>query len=73
MNNVMPYFNPFMSFGQPNINQNNNQVDLTHLENKIERLEKNMRILENRLNNLENNHSSTKEFYQEEKTDMYML
>ena len=63
MNNF-PFFNPFQ-----NIQDNQNNYD--RLVNKIERLEKNIRILENRVNKLEKNNNTT--IIQEEPTDMYMI
>lgn len=73
MNNGIPFFNPFQGFPQPNFNQNNQIDNFERLESKIERLEKNIRILENRINNLEKNNHYSKDYYQEEKNDMYML
>ena len=67
MNNPTPFFNPFIGF--QNYEQNENNYD--KLANKINRLEKDIRILENRINNLEK--SEKKENYIENETDMYML
>ena len=51
MNNQMPFFNPFNNFNPQN------GIDFQEYEriyNKLNRLEKNIRILENRINKLEN-------------------
>ena len=57
MNNIGPFFNPFMEYEK--------------LINKIDRLEKDIRILENRLNNLER--LDKKEELDDEPTDKYMI
>ncbi len=67
MNNNGPFFNPFQRFQNMIDDQNNYQK----LLNKIERLEKNLRILENRVNKLED--QDTKTIIQDEPTDMYMI
>lgn len=68
MNNQIPFFNPFNQIPVQSFNQN----ELEKLTNKIDRLEKNLRILENRVNKLEkkddNNH-----YYNEDPSDMYMI
>ena len=69
MNNQMPFFNSFNNYPIPNINPN----EYEKLTNKIERLEKNIRILENRLIKLEKNTNHTKDYYDEEPTDMYII
>ena len=43
------------------------------LINKIDRLEKSIRILENRVNKLENKKENNNQFYNDEPTDMYMI
>ena len=67
MNNNIPFFNPFLGFQNLEENQNN----YNKLLNKIERLEKSIRIIENRLNKLENQNS--KSLIQDNPTDMYMI
>ena len=49
MNNNGFIFNPFQEY----MDIRNNQLNLEKLFNKIDRLEKNIRILENRINILE--------------------
>ena len=66
MNNQTPFFNPFNTFQ----NQFQNE-DYDKLINKINRLEKNIRILENRINKLEK--EDNKVITQNEPTDMYMI
>lgn len=60
MNNPMPFFNPFLN--QP----------INEIINKIEKLEKDIKILENRINELEKK-SKKKQIFEEEPTDMYMI
>ena len=67
MNNNGFVFNPFYRYQ----NINDNQIEYDKLLNKIERLEKNIRILENRVNLLEKKES--KIITNEEPTDMYMI
>ena len=67
MNNSGLFFNPFRGF-QNNIDNQDNYIKLI---NKIERLEKNIRILENRINILEKKESPIIE--NTEPTDMYMI
>lgn len=62
MNNPGPFFNPFM------INEQNNY---NKLNNKLERLEKDIKVLENRLNKLER--IDKKNTNSIEPTDMYMI
>ena len=63
MNNREPFFNPFIGYID---NEQNNRIT-----NKIERLEKEIRILENRVNKLEKIDNKPKPT--EKETDMYML
>lgn len=67
MNNPGPFFNPFQGF----MNYEKDQDNYDRLINKINRLEKDLRILENRLNKIEkiDNKPSTNSM----PTDMYML
>lgn len=69
MNNQFPYFNPFYQIPQPNYNPN----DYNKLEERINSLEKNIRILENKVNNLEKNNSFNNSHHYDEKNDMYMI
>ncbi len=67
MNNPNLFFNPFLGF------QNNEprEDNYEKLINKINRLEKDIRILANRVNRLEN--IDNKEQNIEEESDMYMI
>lgn len=67
MNNQGPFFNPFMAFQ----NMQNDQNNYEKLINKIDRLEKSIRVLENRILKLEKKDAKT--YFQEEPTDMYMI
>ena len=67
MNNQGPFFNPFIGFQNYEQNQNNYEK----LINKINRLEKDLRILENRINKIER--IDNKQISVEKPTDMYML
>ena len=66
MNNTSPFFNPFGGF--QNYELINNYEKLI---NKIDRLEKNLRILETRINKLER--IDNKQAILEEPSDMYMI
>ena len=70
MNNQMPFFNPFNNFQVPNNPIMNNSQE-EKIMNKIERLEKNIRILENRIRKLEKN--SNNDYLNDEPTDMYII
>ncbi len=63
MNNPVPFFNPFMN------NQNN--INFEKINNKLTRLEKDIRVIENRLDMIEN--KEKKLVKQDEPTDMYMI
>ena len=67
MNNPGPFFNPFMGFQ----NYEQNEINYDKLTNKVNRLEKELRIMENRLNKLEK--VDNKPNIKEEPTDMYMI
>ena len=67
MNNPIPFFNPF---NNPFIKQDG-QDNYEKLINKIERLEKSIRILENKVSKLEN--ENIKPNNKEEPSDMYMI
>ena len=60
MNNLGPFFNPFMELQK-----------LDKLNDKLERIEKEIRILENRINKLER--IDNKPINDDEPTDMYMI
>ena len=64
MNNPIPFINPF-------INNQDNLLLNEKINNRLTRLEKEIRILENRLNNLENKEKVITK--QDEPTDMYMI
>ncbi len=67
MNNQMPFIMP----NKPLYNQEINN-DYERIINKIDRLEKNIKILENRVNNLEKNQSIPK-YSKDDPTDMYII
>jgi len=72
MNNQIPFFNPYPNFGGNNING----LNIERLEEKIERLEKNINILTNRVKKIEqeiNHNNSKNDYYSEDPTDMYMI
>ena len=66
MNNQMPYDNYYMGMNIPN-----NIPNLERLNNRVTRLEKEIKILENRLNRLTSN--SYKNDYDDNDNNMYML
>lgn len=71
MNNQMPFFMPNMP---PNYPKMNNNFDIEKIINKLNRLEKSIRILENRISQLEGNHNTNdKNYYQDDPTDMYII
>ena len=67
MNIEGPFFNPFLRF--QNISED--QSNYEKITNKLERLEKSIRILENRMNKLEK--KEIKDTIYDEPTDMYMI
>ena len=70
MNNQMPFFIPNM----PNNFNKDNNFDIERLINKINRIEKQIRILENRVTKLENqSNNNNKNYYQDDPTDMYII
>lgn len=70
MNNQMPFFMPNM----PPNNMKDNNLDIERIINKINRLEKQIRILENRVTKLENTiQNNDKNYYQDDPTDMYII
>lgn len=72
MNNQMPFFMPFNN-NLPN-NHQNKSIDLERIINKLNRLEKNIRILENRINKLENNKFDNNDnYYSDDPSDMYII
>ena len=64
--NQMPYDNYYMGMNIPNNIQN-----LERINNRITRLERQVKILENRLNRLTNNYP--KNDYDDNDNNMYML
>ena len=81
MNNQIPYmdntpFNPnsFSGSFQGNFgNQNNLNVTLDRINNRINRLERQVRILENRVNRLSNNNPNFLNNEFDDNNNMYML
>lgn len=80
MNNQIPYFpNNQIPYLEHNSNLINNQyqgnqmnnIELEKIINKINRLEKSLRILENRINKLEINNNKTTNY--DDPTDMYII
>ncbi len=70
MNNQIPYFmQPENNNQMPNYTSNN--LELEKIINKLNRLEKNMRIIENRLNKLEANNKINP--FKDDLTDMYIV
>ena len=71
MNNQIPYF--FPPIPNQNINDLNNNQNIDHILNKINRLEKDIRIIENRLNKLENNNNQNNNYRPDDSGDMYII
>lgn len=70
MNNQMPFFMPNM----PPNNMKDNNLDIERIINKINRLEKHIRILENRISKLENSiPNNNNNYFQDDPTDMYII
>ena len=65
MNNPIPYFMPI-----PN---NDLNINNEHLLNKINRLEKSIKILENRITKLEGNKENINLNIHDDPTDMYII
>ena len=73
MNNQMPFFGPFNNPYNNQINEKTN-FDIEKIINKLNRLEKNIRILENRITKLEGaTKNNEKIYYQDDPTDMYII
>jgi len=73
MNNQMPFFGPFNNPYNNQINEKTN-FDIEKIINKLNRLEKNIRILENRITKLEGaTKNNEKNYYQDDPTDMYII
>ncbi len=72
MNNQIPYFmNPQDNFNNPNNYNNGFNIELDKIMNKLNRLEKNVRILENRIIKLETNKNNN--LFNDDLTDMYIV
>ena len=72
MNNGIPFFYPFNNF--PNLNNNTNNEEYERLMNKIERLEKNIRILDTRVKKIEQKYNANNiDYLNDEPTDMYII
>ena len=56
MYNEIPFINPYNNYN-PQYNNPLNENELDKILDKIERIEKQIRILEKRINNLENNNN----------------
>ena len=56
MYNEIPFINPYNNYN-PQYNNPLNENELDKILDKIERVEKQIRILEKRINNLENNNN----------------
>ena len=70
MNNQIPYFmNPHTPI--PNNQMQPSKIELENILNKINHLEKNIRILENRITKLETNNNSN--YSNDDPTDMYII
>ena len=67
MNTNNPFFNPFIGFQ----NYEQNEINYEKLLNKIDRLEKSIRILENQINKQEKKENNKS--ISNEPTDMYMI
>jgi len=67
MNNPNPFINPIIGFQ----NFEQNQKNIEKILNKINRLEKDIRIVENRIDKLERR--ETKANIIDKPTDMYMI
>ena len=75
MNNQMPYMDPY-SFGGNNSNFGNQNfvwISLERMNNRINRLERQVRILENRVNRISSNNSSSFNSEFDDNNNMYML
>ena len=66
MNNQIPYDNYYMGMNIPN-----NIFNIEKMNNRITRLERQIKILENRLNNLTNNNYHHNDY--DDNDNMYML
>ena len=71
MNNQIPYVDNYYFGPNPNYNQNIN-YQIERLNNRLNRLERQVKILENRVNRIVNNqgYSNT---YDDDNNNMYML
>lgn len=75
MNNQIPYFMPpHENINNQFHNYNNHpdtDIDIEKIINKLNRLEKNIRILENRITKLEMNNKNN--LFNDDPTDMYIV
>ncbi len=69
MNPMIPFIYPYNNTNPSNYEQN--QID--KINNKLDRIEKNIRILENKVNKLENNNKINNHTINENPTDMYII
>ena len=79
MNNQMPYIDNLYMGTNPNFNPNNNQNQnnifrtVDRLNNRVNRLERQIRILENRVNRLASNDIQFLNSEFDDNNNMYML
>lgn len=81
MNNQIPYMdnnfggnpNSFSGSFQGNFNNQNSFITLERINNRINRLERQVKILENRLNRLTNNNPQFLNNLDDDNNNMYIL
>lgn len=69
MNNINPFLYPYNGFQMNNYDQN----EIERIINKLERIEKDIRIIDNRLNKLENNYKPSNNTINDISSDMYII
>ncbi len=70
MNNQMPYMGPMPSFNPLN---NNLEMQIDKINNRLSRIEKQIRILENRINNMNTIYPTFLKNNNGDNDNMYML
>ena len=75
MNNQIPYIDNFYFGPNPNINQNqpNIYTSIERINNRLNRLERQVKILENRVNRLASNNPTFLNNMDDDNSNMYML
>ena len=75
MNNQMPYVDNFYIGPNPNFGQNQNNMysSIDRINNRLNRLERQVRILENRVNRLASNNPNSFSNEFDDNNNMYML